>query len=76
VPSGTQSGRVFTLHGLGVPSLRSGRRGNLDVHVAVDVPTKLSAEEAEWLTQFAQLRGEEVHEHRDGLFSRIRSAFQ
>jgi molecular chaperone DnaJ len=76
VPSGTQPGRVFTLHGLGVPSLRSGRRGNLDVHVAVDVPTKLSAEEAELLTQFAQLRGEEVHEHRDGLFSRIRSAFQ
>ncbi len=76
VPSGTQPGRVFTLHGMGVPSLRSGRRGNLYVHIAVDVPTKLTAEEAELLTQFADMRGETVHEHRDGLFARIRSAFQ
>ncbi len=76
VPPGTQPGRVFTLHGMGVPSLRSGRRGNLNVHVAVDVPTKLAPEEAELLAQFAALRGEVVHEHRDGLFARIRSAFQ
>ncbi len=76
VPAGTQPGRVFTLHGMGVPSLRSGRRGNFYVHVAVDVPTKLTVEEAALLAQFAAMRGEEVHEHRDGLFSRIRHAFQ
>ncbi len=76
VPPGTQPGRVLTLNGMGVPSLRSGRRGNLHVHLAVDVPAKLTAEEAELLTQFAALRGEAVHEHRDGLFARIRHAFQ
>ena len=76
VPAGTQPGRKFLLHGLGVPSLRSGRRGDLVVHIAVEIPTRLSNDEAEALTRFAELRGEAVHEHREGLFARIRSAFQ
>lgn len=76
VPAGTQPGRAFTLHGLGVPSLRSGRRGDLHVHTEVEIPEKLSPEETELLAQFAALRGEEVHPHREGLFSRLRSAFQ
>ncbi len=76
IPAGTQPGKVFKLHGIGVPSLRSGRRGDLHVHLDVEVPSKLNQEEAELLTRFAQLRGEEVHEHREGLFARIRSAFQ
>ena len=76
VPAGTQPGKIFKIHGNGVPSLRSGRRGDFHVHITVEIPTKLSADEAELLTRFAQERGESVHEHRDGLFSRIRSAFQ
>ncbi len=76
VPAGTQPSKVFRLQGIGVPSLRSGRRGDLHVHINVEVSTKLSQDEAEMLTRFAELRGEEVHEHRDGLFARIRSAFQ
>lgn len=77
VPPGTQHGRRFELRGHGVPSLRTGRRGDLVVEIAVDVPTKLSAEEAELLQQFAALRGEEVAPAKDhGFFSRIRSAFQ
>jgi molecular chaperone DnaJ len=77
VPPGTQHGRRFQLKGHGVPSLRTGRRGDLVVEIAVDVPTKLSAEESELLSQFAALRGEEVAPQKDqGFFSRIRSAFQ
>jgi molecular chaperone DnaJ len=77
VPPGTQHGRVFRLRGHGVPSLRSGRRGDLLVEIAVDIPPKLSGEEAELLAQFAALRGEEVAPAKDhGFFSRIRSAFQ
>jgi molecular chaperone DnaJ len=77
VPPGTQHGRRFVLKGHGVPSLRTGRRGDHVVEVAVDVPTKLSAEEADLLTQLAALRGEQVAPAKDqGFFSRIRSAFQ
>ncbi|MCU1428094.1 MAG: DnaJ-class molecular chaperone with C-terminal Zn finger domain [Actinomycetia bacterium] len=77
VPPGTPHGRVFRLRGHGVPSLRSGRRGDLLVEIAVDIPAKLSGEEAELLAQFAALRGEAVAPAKDhGFFSRIRSAFQ
>ena len=77
LPPGTQPGRVFRLRGKGVPSLRTGRRGDLLVEIDVEIPAKLSAEEADLLAQFAALRGEEVADPSDrGLFSRIRSAFQ
>jgi molecular chaperone DnaJ len=76
IPAGTQHGRTIRLRGLGVPSVRSGRRGDVVVHVAVEVPTQLSAEEAALLDQFAALRGEAVDPPREGIFSRIRSAFQ
>jgi molecular chaperone DnaJ len=76
VPAGTQHGTQVRLRGLGVPSLRTRRRGDLVVEIVVDVPTSLTADEAEALARFAELRGEYVQPAREGLFSRIRSAFQ
>ena len=76
VQSGTQPGARLRLPGLGVPSLRNGRRGDLIVEVDVQVPTNLTPEQAELLVQLAQLRGEEVTAPHEGLFSRIRSAFR
>ena len=76
VPSGTQHGTLLRLRGLGVPSLRGGRRGDLVVEVRIDVPTTLAAEEAELLSQFAAMRGETVTPPHEGLISRIRSAFK
>jgi molecular chaperone DnaJ len=76
IEPGTQHGSQIRLRGLGVPSLRSGRRGDLVCEVAVEVPRNLKEEEAELLAQFAALRGEAVKPPREGLFSRIRSAFQ
>src|SRR5437763_76027 len=75
-PAVTPPGTQLRLRGLGVPSLRSGRRGDLVVEVHVEVPTRVTAEEAELLTQLAALRGEHVTPPHDGLFSRIRSAFK
>ena len=76
VQSGTQPGARIRIHGLGVPSLRTGRRADLVVEVDVQVPTNLTPEQAELLVQLAQLRGEEVTAPHEGLFSRIRSAFR
>ncbi|HEX5095577.1 MAG TPA: molecular chaperone DnaJ [Acidimicrobiia bacterium] len=76
IPHGTQHGAQFRVKGLGVPHLRSGRRGDLVCEIAVEVPTHLTHEEAELLAQFAALRGEDVQPPREGLFSRIKSAFQ
>ena len=77
IAPGTQGGAVLRIRGQGMPSLRTGRRGDIIVEVDVEIPTNLSAEEAELLMQFAELRGEEVTPPKDhGLFSRIKSAFQ
>jgi molecular chaperone DnaJ len=76
VPAGTQGGHLFKLRGRGVPALRGRGRGDLLVQVEVEIPEKLSAEEAQLLRKFAELRGEKVAPKEEGFFSRIRSAFQ
>lgn len=77
VPAGTQPGRVFRLKGRGVPALRGRGRGDLLVQIDVEVPDRLTEDEAELLRRFAALRGDDVTEPSEGgLFSRIRSAFQ
>ncbi len=44
IPAGTQSGRVFTLRGRGVPAVRGRGRGDLRAELVVDVPTKLTSD--------------------------------
>ncbi len=79
VAPGTQHGHVERLRGLGVPHLRGRGRGDLFVHVLVEIPTAVSAEEDVLLRHYAALRGEQVTPPGggggEGVFSRIRSAF-
>jgi molecular chaperone DnaJ len=75
VPAGTQSGKVFTIRGRGVPMVRGRGRGDLRAELIVEVPTKLSAVEEELLRRLAEERGEPVDPPGSKLFSRIKSAF-
>jgi molecular chaperone DnaJ len=79
IKPGTQSGSVLTLRAQGAPRLRATGRGNLLVHVEVQTPTRLDAEQEKLLRELAALRGEDQPEaHREaqgGLFSRVRDAF-
>jgi molecular chaperone DnaJ len=76
VPPGTQPGRVFRVKHAGIPSVRGHRRGDLLVRVDVDVPTRLSDEEAELWRRLAELRGDEIEPPEKGVMSKLRSAFQ
>lgn len=74
---GTQPAQVVTLKGLGVGRLHVGGRGDLHVHVDVQVPDDLDEEQAELLRQLAALRGEERPDTRlasshSGVFSKLR----
>ncbi len=72
---GTQPAAVQTLRARGVPHLRSGGRGDLHVHVRVEVPTRLDTKQEELLRDLAGLRGEErpgVSGKGSGLFGRRR----
>lgn len=77
IPQGTQTGTQFKLKSRGVPDLRgSGRRGDLIVRVVVEIPTHLDSEQSELFRKLAALRGEDVADPDQGLFSKIKSAFK
>ena len=75
VPPGTQPGREFVLRQRGVPHLRGRGRGDLRARVRVEVPQKLTDREVELLTAYAEGRDEVVGHEKEGLFTRIKSAF-
>lgn len=56
--AGTQPGETITLGGKGVTHLRTQGRGDLVLHLDVKVPTRLSEEQRDLLTQLAESRGE------------------
>ncbi len=69
VPAGTVPGRALKIEGAGIPFVRSpDRRGDLYVHVQIEVPTKLSKREKELLEELAKERGEKT-KHKKGLFN-------
>jgi molecular chaperone DnaJ len=77
---GTQPGQVITLKNLGVGHLHGVGRGDLNVHVEVQVPVGLDERQEELLRELAVLRGEERPEPRlaaahPGVFSRLRDKF-
>lgn len=59
VEPGSQPESVITLKGLGVGRLHRQNRGDLYVHLNVEVPTDLDPRQRELLQELARLRGEE-----------------
>jgi len=55
IPKGTQPGDVFYLHGEGIPSLRTRKRGEQIIQVAIKTPTNLSKKQEDLLREFAKL---------------------
>jgi molecular chaperone DnaJ len=73
VAPGSANGTVHRLRHEGVEHLHGRGRGDLYVHLVVDVPTELDDTSADLLRQLAAHRGEEIHEHSGGIFSRRRA---
>lgn len=55
IPKGTQPGDVLYFRGEGIPSLRSGRRGDQIIQVEIKTPTHLSKKQEALLREFAEL---------------------
>ncbi|MBU3665122.1 MAG: molecular chaperone DnaJ [Chthoniobacterales bacterium] len=75
IPAGTQSGTIFKLRGKGMPHFRGSGNGQLLVRVAVEVPSKLSAEQRRKLEEFAASCGEQNTPLTKGFFERARDFF-
>jgi molecular chaperone DnaJ len=61
VPVGTQPGTVLTLRGIGMPSLRGGRRGDHRVVLNVVVPRNLNPEQRDLVQQLGETLTDENH---------------
>ena len=77
---GTQSGQAIPMFGQGAGHLNRPGRGDLIIHVTVETPAKLDADQESLLRDLARLRGEESPRGRfapgeQGFFSRLRDAF-
>ena len=55
IPAGTPNGKVFRLRGKGVPSLRGGSAGDLDVRIVFEVPANLDRKQKAALEEFMRL---------------------
>ncbi|KNF09357.1 chaperone protein DnaJ [Gottschalkia purinilytica] len=75
IPEGTQTGTIFRLKNKGIPSLKTGRRGDQYVRVVVKVPTKLTDKQRELLKQLAEESEESIHENKKGFFDKVKDAF-
>ena len=60
IPPGTQSGQRFRLRGRGVPSMRTGQRGDLVVEARLMLPAVLDERSKELLREFGRINGDRV----------------
>ncbi len=75
IPAGTQNGSVFKLRNKGMPHLRGSGHGQLLVRVAVEVPTKLTAEQRKKLEDFASSCGDQNTPITKGFLERAKEFF-
>ena len=75
IPPGTQGGTVFRLRDKGMPNLNSGRRGDLNVRVQVEVPTRLNSNQQEKLRAFSESIGEHNSPMQEGFFKKAKRFF-
>ena len=71
IPEGTEPGRTIRVRGKGMPALRSDRRGDLILHVTVDVPKPgaLSENAARLVSELAEELG--VNTEKEGLLDKL-----
>jgi molecular chaperone DnaJ len=60
IPKGTQPGDVLYFNGEGIPSLRTGRRGNQIIQVDIKTPTHLSKKQEALLKEFAEVESSKL----------------
>ena len=75
IPEGCQPDQVVRVKGFGMPRFKNANsRGDLYVHVSVQIPKKLNKKEREILEKFARETGDEVSEGRT-TFEKLRDIF-
>jgi molecular chaperone DnaJ len=75
VPSGTQHGSVFRIKGEGLKDLRSGRKGDELVRVALEVPRKLSSQQEKLIRALAEVEDRKHMPESKSFFEKLKNQF-
>ncbi len=75
IPAGTQTGKIFRLRKLGMPSVYGQRQGDLLVRVKIETPRKLTPRQVEILQEFAQTEEKNVSPDRKSFFKKVKAFF-
>ena len=75
IPPGAQHGQLFHLRGLGLPDLRSGRKGDVVVQALVEIPRHLNKAQEALLREFAATEDRSVLPESKGFFEKLMDYF-
>ncbi len=75
VPPGTQHGNVFRIKAEGITDLRTGRKGDELVRIAVEIPRRLTSEQERLLRAFAETEDRQVMPESRGFFDKLKQHF-
>ena len=77
IPEGTQTGKMFSLTGRGIPAVNNPkRRGDHRFTVVVETPTKLTKEQKELLRQLDETMDKKSNPKRNKFFDTIKDFFE
>ncbi len=75
VPPGTQHGSLFRIKSEGIADLRTGRKGDELVRLAIEIPRHLSPEQERLLRAFAETEDRQVMPESKGFFDKLKQHF-
>ncbi len=75
IPEGTQTGTEFRIKGQGIPSIKTGAKGDLVLKVHVEVPKKLNDKQKELLRQLEQSLSGKEYENRKTFADKLKELF-
>ncbi len=75
IPQGTQSGAVFRLKEKGIPDVHGRGIGDELIHVDVQIPRNLNAQQRKLIEEFARISGEDI-DRQEGFTEKIRKTFR
>ena len=78
VPSGTSHGQVLKVKGKGMPKVNSALnvKGDLYVHVFIEIPTKLTEKQRELIKELAEEMKAPITENKSGFAEKLKNLFK
>lgn len=71
IPPGSQHGQMFRLNGLGIPDIRSQRKGDEIVQIMIEIPGKMNKKQESLLREFAETEDQSVLPESRGFFDKF-----